>query len=446
MPAEPENPTPPAVPDTVAGIAAAVRAGTLRPEAPTLAALRRIADRDAGIGAFSRVRADAARAEAAALAERGDLADLPLAGVPISLKENIGPEHPVTRRLVDAGAIVVGSTATPELCIWGITDGAAGTVRNPWNTGHTAGGSSGGAAASVAAAMVPAAHGNDGMGSLRIPAADCGLVTIKPGRDVVPSLLGAHAWFGMAENGPLTTTVEDAALLLGVMADDPAYAELRAPEPQVIALCVNSPMPGVGPLQAAPVRPEWADAARRAADILAGAGHTSIDSRFPYGPNPLPLLARWTAGALDDAREAGLPWRSLEPRNRVHTGLGKVLRPLAHERFAQSLRTRVERFFDSGYDVVVTPTLADSAPLAGDWHRRSWPRNLWANLRYAPFPSTWNLLGWPAVSVPMGVAANGLPVGAQIAGRPGSEATLLGLAAQIEAASPWRRHPEAYRD
>src|SRR6476619_7478170 len=250
---------------TAIGIAAAVRAGELTARAAVEATLARIAERDGPIGAFQVVRSDAALREADAVDQRADRFSLPLAGVPIAVKDNVAVsgeplrngslgsdpaprefDHEIVRRLRRAGAVVVGLTRVPELCVFGATDSAFGVTRNPWDLGRTPGGSSGGSAAAVAAGMVPAAHGNDGMGSIRIPAACCGLVGIKAGLGVVPSGLGPTDWHAMAENGPLTTTVADAALMLSVLASRP---ELAAVTPQTaplrIGLALAPPVQGV---------------------------------------------------------------------------------------------------------------------------------------------------------------------------------------------------------
>jgi amidase len=179
----------------------------------------------------------------AAVDARPDRPGLALAGVPVAVKDNIavtgepmrvgsraspaGPQacdHPVVARLRAAGAVVVGVTRMPELALWPFTDGAFGMARNPWDVSRTCGGSSGGSAAAVAAALVPLAHGNDALGSIRGPAAACGLVGVKPGFGLVPAGPGADVWCSMGENGPIATTVADAALGLSVMADDPALA------------------------------------------------------------------------------------------------------------------------------------------------------------------------------------------------------------------------------
>jgi amidase len=231
---------------SAAQIAEAVRAGHASPRDVAAEHLERIARLDARLSAFRRVRHDEALAEADEVAARADLAELPLAGVPVAVKDNVEvagemkrngtmaspqdlspADHPVVERLRAAGAVVIGLTNVPELCLFPMSDSPFGIVRNPWNRDRTAGGSSGGSAAAVAAALVPLAHGNDGLGSIRIPASCCGLVGVKPGRDVVPvSLDGAEQWFGLVENGPLTTTVQDAAIALSVMAADPALAAL----------------------------------------------------------------------------------------------------------------------------------------------------------------------------------------------------------------------------
>ena len=245
---------------TAAAISARVRAGSSTAVEAVTEALNRIADRDPTIQAFVIVRGRTALAEAAAIDRNPDRARLPLAGVPVAIKDNVAVageplrngsratsaepmvvDHPIVARLRAAGAIVVGITAVPELCIWGSTDSPAAITRNPWNTDRVPGGSSGGSAAAVAAGMVPIAHGADGMGSIRVPAASCGLFGIKPGHSVVPAELGPNSWFGVAENGPLATTVEDAALMLSVLADRSDLSDIAPPRDLRIAVAAGSP-------------------------------------------------------------------------------------------------------------------------------------------------------------------------------------------------------------
>ncbi|AQA21899.1 amidase family protein [Rhodococcus sp. MTM3W5.2] len=435
---------------TAAAIAAQVRSGALTPRDAVQAALARIAERDPGLGAFVTVRAEQALAEADAVAERSDLAALPLAGVPIAVKDNVPvaghplgngsrassrepspADHPVVARLRAAGAVVVGLTAVPELCLWGSTDTPDAITRNPWNPGRTTGGSSGGSAAAIAAGMVPAAHGADGMGSIRIPAACCGLVGIKPGLGVVPAELGVDSWFGMAENGPLATTVEDAALMLSVMADRPELATVAEPGPLRIGVATGSPLPLVR------VDPYWRAGAESAAAVLGGAGHHLASVRLPYPSNPLVILARWMGGAATDA--AGLDPALLQPRTRRHVAVGRVVTRFVDPAQVRKVDAALRRVFADA-DVVITPTLARSPIEALRWSEKSWLSNLAANIRYAPFPSLWNLVGWPAASVPVGIhPESGTPLGVQIAAPPGGEALILSVAAQLERLRPWER-------
>lgn len=438
---------------TATEIAAATRAGTGTARAAVEAALARIAATQATTNAWQVVRPDAALVEADAVDARPDRGSLPLAGVPIAIKDNIPvagepmrdgakasdptpqeTDHEVVRRLRAAGAVVVGLTRVPELCIWGATDSAFGVTRNPWSPDRTPGGSSGGAAAVVAAGDVPIAHGNDGMGSIRIPAACCGLVGLKPGTGVVPADLGANSWHEMAENGPLATNVGDAALMLSVLAGDPSYAEVIEPEGLRIAFSTTPPA------RAIPVARAWSEATTRTAQLLQGAHDVrEATPRYPATLIPVTALALWTTGAVADAEMLADP-SDLEPRNRHHTAIGRVLAGLGHPKPAprERWRARAEEFF-ADVDVLVTPTLAQPPIAAREWSAGGWLPTMLANARYAPFAAPWNVIGWPAMSVPAGCDRSGLPTAVQLVGRPGSERTLLGLAARIERMQPWTR-------
>jgi amidase len=391
--------------------------------------------------------------EADAVDERPDRAALPLAGVPIAIKDNVAvagepmrggstgsdPEpqqhdHEVVRRLRNAGAVVVGLTRVPELCIWGTTDSSFGITHNPWDTTRTPGGSSGGSAAAVASGTVPVAHGNDGMGSIRIPAACCGLVGIKPGLGLVPSDLGNGSWFDMAENGPLTTTVEDAALVLSVLADQPSLAVLTPPDPLRVAVSTRVPIAGVR------LDKRWAAATRETADLLRDAGHAVVTADPPYGQTLVRSgILRWTAGTELDARQLADRSR-VEVRTQRHAAAGRLALRLGFPRAngRRNWQTKAEQFF-TDHDVLVTPALAQSPPRAKAWSERGWLANIVSNAWYAPFAAPWNLAGWPAMSVPAGLAPNGLPLAVQLVGRPGTEHQLLRLAAQLEQLRPWPR-------
>ncbi|MEV5005991.1 amidase [Streptomyces sp. NPDC055692] len=435
---------------SAAEIAAAVRERRATPREVVAEHLARIERLDGRVGAFRTVRAEAALEEADEVAARGDLAGLPLAGVPVAVKDNLVvrgessrvgsaatsdtpavDDHVTVARLRAAGAVVVGLTNVPELCVFGTTESVHGTTRNPWDTTRNAGGSSGGSAAAVAAGMVPIALGNDGMGSLRIPAANCGLVTIKPGHGVVPAGIGEGDWFGMAENGPLATTVEDARLMLSVLAGTDAVRGRKA-APRTIAVSLRSPLAGVG------VSTPYAAATRDAARLLAGAGHRVRRAEPPY---PMSLgvtsLRHWTAGTAVDA--AGLDPRRLARRTRVHAAVGRrFLKGVRADTRREALRRRMEPFF-AEYDMLLTPALARRSPQAGPWHERGWLRNVLADTAYSPMTPPWNLTGWPAMAVPFGALPSGAPCAVQLVGRPGSEADLLDLAEQIERLRPWTR-------
>jgi amidase len=442
---------------TAVELAAAVHSGKLTAVEATRATLARLELHDPRIGAFQVVRTERALAEAAALDARSDRASLPLAGVPIAIKDNIpvageplrdgsaatsadpqSTDHEIVTRLRAAGAIIIGLTRVPELCVFGTTDSHFGISRNPWNTERTPGGSSGGSAAAVAAGIVPVAHGNDGMGSIRGPAGNCGLVGLKPGGGVVPQDIGFDSWGGMSQNGPLATTVEDAALLLSAMANRPELANPVEPQrPLRIAIAAGEPSPLVK------LDPEWRRGLEETAEALRAAGHTVTETTFPYDPNPLPLLARWFAGTAADAR--GLDASLLTRRTRTHARLGRFANRVGLLRSAPVERSRetITRFFDD-YDVLLTPTLAQSGPEATLWSKRSWFANLSSNIRYAPYQSTWNLLDWPAASIPSGWhAVDGVPLGVQIVAPPhpnaAGEALILSLALQLERIRPWPR-------
>lgn len=439
---------------TASETAEAVRQGELSAREAVTQALARIDRTQPLTNAWQVVRRDAALAEADLVDGHPDRAILPLAGVPLAIKDNIpvagepmrdgsaasdptpqATDHEVVRRLRAAGAVVVGLTRVPELCLWGATDSVFGVTRNPWDPERTPGGSSGGSAAAVASGAVPIAHGNDGLGSIRIPSACCGLVGLKPGPDVVPSDLGASSWHGMAENGPLATTVGDAALMLSVLAGDPAYAEVREPGRLRIALSTSPPAAGL------PVSKEWRGAAQRVADLLRGAGH-DVAERTPRYPATLmstTVLSLWTTGAAEDAELFADP-TLLEPRNRRHVGLGRRLARRGHPKPGprERWRGRAESFFEDT-DVLLTPTLAQTPIRAREWSKGGWIATLQANGRFAPFAAPWNMAGWPAMSVPAGLDSHGRPLAVQLVGRPGSEATLLGVAGQIERLQPWPR-------
>lgn len=447
---------------TATAVAESVRAGAVTAADATRYALERIATRDSEVGAFQVVRRDAAVREADAVDARVAAGEhLPLAGVPIAIKDNVPVtgepmrdgsaatsaepqqrDHEVVARLRAAGAVVVGITRVPELCVFGATDSVYGVTRNPWSHGRTPGGSSGGSAAAVAAGIVPVAHGNDGMGSIRIPAACTGLVGIKPGQGVVPCDLGATDWYGLSENGPLATTVADAALVLSVMAGDPALAHVAdASDAPALRIAVSTRPP----LQGIAVDREHVKALFASAAALLHEGH-DVERFEPSYPNAAAMagLVRWFAGTAADAE--GLDADLLEPRVRRHAAIGRaaVDRGLLTDGPRDQWREQALGLL-STYDVLMSPVLAQPPLPAKRWGQESWLANMVANSRYAPFSAAWNVAGFPAMSVPAGVHPTaGTPMSVQLVARPGREATLLSLAASLEKLRPWQRVAPAY--
>ena len=445
---------------TAAEIAGMVRTGKIEPREVVRQYLDRIAEHDSAVGAFRVVRAEQALAEADAVAARPDRSGLPLAGVPVAVKDNIEvageqtrqgsaasdeavnpADHPVVARLRAAGAVVIGLTNVPELCLVPMCDSAFGTARNPWNLKRTPGGSSGGSAAAVAAGLVPFAHGNDGLGSIRIPAACCGLVGIKPGTGLVPvSLDGEVAWDGLVENGPLATTVQDAALVLSVMADDAALAELGDPGSVRIGVSVRPAQVGF------PIDPRFKAAVQTVSQTLAGLGHQVAPHTRGY-PSWLgtAALRSWYSFARDSSAELD-PVR-LDRRTKRLAAAGRVLNALHADGARARAKWRggaADNYFGE-IDVLLLPSLSQPAPTSERWGDRGLLRNTLASTRTASLFGSWNIAGWPAMNVPAGVDDQGMPIGVQLVARPGGERLLLELAAQIEAARPWPRHAPAYQ-
>jgi amidase len=459
-------------------IARLVRAGEVTAVDVVRAHLDHIEAVDARVGAFRVVRREAALAEAHAVDTALTRFALPLAGVPIAVKDNVavagevctdgspactsGPEprdHPVVARLRKAGAVIVGIARAPELCLYAATDGPGAVSRNPWDTARSPAGSSGGSAAAVASGAVPLAHGNDGMGSLRLPAAACGLVTLKPGEGVVPAEIGADSWSGMAVNGALATTVADLAVAHAVMAGEEPTALAPPGRPLRIALSTRSPLPGVR-----------ADAPTRAAvdavvALLTAAGHTVVRREPPITPAAAAgALTRWMVGAEDDAEHLGIDRQALQPRSRTHARIGRFVRRagLVRPRTAERFRERMVAFFGQEasaqgpgssvrglgggevLDVLLSPVTTGPPLAARPWHERSFLANITANARWAPWTAAWNLAGLPAVVVPAGVRPDGLPVAVQLVGPPGAEGRLLWLAGELERQQPWRRYAPVF--
>lgn len=432
-------------------IAAAVRDGRATARDVVAAHLAHIERVDARYGAFRRVRAAEALAEADTVDRRAEKG--PLAGVPVAIKDHVEvtgeirvdgslatshtpatEDHPLVARWRAAGAVVVGLTRVPELCIFPTSDDADGIARSPWDTRYSAGGSSGGAGAAVSAGMVPLAHGSDGMGSIRIPAACCGVLGLKPGAGVTPHADG-EGWLGLSEHGVLATTVEDVALGLGVMAG--RHFTPAVPGRLRIAVSSRSPVAFASPDR------ETVAGVHRIGRALALAGHSTV-ARHPKIPASLQTLAgAFWVGAVAAELPANVDESALQPRTRTHVALGRgALRAgLVDQVRRDRWRAHAQAFFDD-VDLLVVPVLTGPPARAEHWSAKPWWANAQTSSRLAPYPGLWNLAGFPALAVPAGVRADGAPASVQLVGPPGSEDLLLGAAAVLAEVLPWERHPE----
>jgi amidase len=336
-----------------------------------------------------------------------------------------------------------------------------GPARNPWNPAHTPGGSSGGSAAAVAAGLVPLAHGNDGGGSIRIPAACCGLVGLKPSRGRV-SRGPVQGDDFLVSDGVLTRTVNDTALALDVLSGYEVGDATWCPRPSEPFVITMRREPGrlrvalmTGNMLGAPVDPECERATRDAGELLASLGHEVEEAEpMQVGPEALGLFTlifasdkaraviEGTAGLGRDLAED-----DIEPLTRAFVDVanqktaGEYLLALKQ---LQRLARDVVAFF-ADYDLLLTPALAQRPPAIGELHGcGEAPLEDFARAgQFAPYTALFNVSGQPAISVPMGFGADGLPTGVQIAAHPLAEDTLLQVARQIETARPWAdRTPE----
>ncbi len=436
--------------------------------------LARISRYEPALNAFRVVFAERALLEAdQADSRRGAGALRPLLGVPIAVKDDIdiageltawgtnardtpaAADAEVVRRLREAGAVIIGKTNVPEMTLWPFTETATfGVTRNPWDLQRTTGGSSGGSGAAVAAGLVGAALGSDGAGSIRIPAAWCGLVGLKPQRGRVSLAPRPRAWHGMSVDGVLTRRVADTALFHDVASgstdidldrpEPPAvpFAQAAATPPGRLRIAWSTKFPGV---VLAKLSSEAQRALAETVELLGGLGH-EVQERDPdYGNDAIPsVIARYMRGAHDDIGLLDHPER-LERRTRTFGRLGGLIgEGLLQRSFdgEAAVTARINRVFDD-FDFLVTPAVAALAPPIGALQGRGALWTLNAVAGWVPYNGVWNLTGQPAIAVPAGLSPEGLPLSVQIVAPPGREGPLLALAAQLEAERPWaeRRPP-----
>jgi amidase len=424
--------------------------------------LARIERLNPALRAFISVRAERALEEAdAALKRLQDGERTPLLGMPVAVKDNVDVvgevtthgtgRHPavatadseVVRRLRLVGAVILGKTALCELAAYGHFTGSAtyGVTRNPWNLDRSPGGSSGGSAAAVAAGMVPVALGSDGGGSIRIPSAFCGLFGLKPQRGRVPLAPLADHWYGCTVLGGIGRTVLDVATFDDAISAAPdsklepdgslADAARREPQRLRIAVSLKSAIPGVKP------SPESIAAIEQATGLLQSLGHVVETHELAHPQLLTTFTPRWAAGIRDDTLAHG---DNLERRTRHMATVGRWLSGRALRRSIDresALAQRLNAVFD-GYDLVMTPVTAAPPPSAEISSSSGALRSFNQGSPYVCYTPTWNYVGQPAAAIPAGFDADGLPRAIQLAGPPDSEATIVSLAAQIEAAAPGR--------
>lgn len=422
------------------------------------ATLRRIDELDPVLHAYRVVLAEHA------LDRAGELDELPrgergvLHGVPVAVKDDTavvgttttfgtaahGPPQDVdavvVARLRAAGAVIVGKTCVPEMDAWPWTSSVTfGTTKNPWDLNRTPGGSSGGSAAATASGMCGVALGSDGGGSVRYPAALCGLFGLKPQRGRIPLDVTSTSggWHGLITYGPIARHVADAAVFLDATGDDAPPGgfshALSEPVPALrVAVSFDPPLGSLVRLSS-----ERRAAVERTAELLTSLGHHVFHRELRYGRRTMADMSiRYLAGVSHDVAELPHPDR-LESRTRRLARLGQLI-PARTVRSARRREVRtaatINEIFDHA-DVALTPIAADAPPLLRLLPADGLLRSLRTS-NHAAWAMPWNVIGQPAATVPVGLDHAGLPLAVQLCGRPNDEITLLRLAHQIERAQP----------
>jgi amidase len=455
-------------------LAAMVRSGDVSSRELVEASLARI-EATADLNHWTLLDADNALATADKV-NPGD--ERPFAGVPIAIKDLFAPvaglrmaqgsdllgeftpdyDYGQVRRLREAGFVIVGKTQTPEFGITPVTNPRRfGPARNPWDPERTTGGSSGGSAGAVASGAVPIAHASDGGGSIRIPAACCGLLGLKPARGRVSRApdLGDHF---LSTDGVLARTTEDVAALLDLMGGpelgdatwapppEASFSELAQRDPGRLRIALIAEMP----LEDAALDPECERGAREAAALLERLGHhvEEIPSPFPAGDALVGVFtALWAANVAASVMHGQIVTGNqptadnIEPLSMWLYEMGQSIPSPAYIGAyvtAQAIARGVVQTW-ADWDLVVTPALAQrpvahseldpTAPDSADQFKRAG--------EFTPYTPMFNLTGQPAVSVPLFHGDDGLPTAAQIVGPPAGEALLLQVCRQLEQAAPW---------
>ncbi|GII79000.1 amidase [Sphaerisporangium rufum] len=447
-----------------------MRARELSPVEITKHYLERAERLDAEVGAFVTLTADRAleqarRAEALVMTASDPRELPPLLGVPVPIKDlNLVKDVPVlfgsatyegfvapvddsvVERLRDAGTIMIGKTATPEFGLPCYTETSVSPpARTPWDPSRSAGGSSGGAAAAVAAGLAPAAQASDGAGSIRIPAAVCGLFGIKPTRGRISAAPVVPDLAGLSTNGPIARTVADAAALLEIMAHNQpgdlyvapptpvGFQEAAGREPGRLRIGRNA----VPVVPGAEVHPEVLAGYEKASALLESLGHEVVDMPPPFNDSIVAEFEKL--------------WFCFSCMHPVDPSAAHLLRPFTRwlrergfatpapvflqAQAALQTATRFGFLVMNDYDAILSPTVTTPPVPVGWFEEGGDPEETFQRMkRFAPYPATYNVSGQPAVNLPLHWTADGLPIGVMLAGRYGAEATLISLSAQVEAA------------
>jgi amidase len=456
-----------------------VRRGEVSPKELAEAAIARIEAVNPRLDAVIRTRFDAAR-----LAADGDLPDGPFRGVPILYKDlgctvageptacGLGPLRevawPVTSYLAEqflaAGFVPLGRTNVPELGTTVTTESRTfPPARNPWDPGRSTGGSSGGSAAAVAAGLVPVAHANDGGGSIRIPASECGLVGLKPTRGrVSQGPLAGEAWAGGVIDGAVTRTVRDAAGVLDViskrMPGEPYFAP-ALPRPLTQEVGADPGQLRIGVLDRPGAEdylddPQCRAAVAGAARLLESLGH-HVEASAPAAMFEPGFARHFNTMIAADTEATFQAFETLlgrpigedeiEPRNAGYRRSGQALGAVAYLQSRLWLGMWARRMADwwDDHDLLVTPTLGAPPPELG-WFTAAGPEREGRRIAsFIPYTAQFNMTGQPAISLPLHWTPAGLPVGVQLAAAYGREDLLIRVASQLEQAAPWgdRRPP-----
>jgi amidase len=430
---------------------ALMRAGEISSRELTEATLDAVQRENPAINAVVEMLTEEALAQAdEADRRRARGEDGPLLGVPIAVKN----EHDIAGHVTAQGSRAINRVATgddelvallrrqgmpmvatttlPELAIYGFTESEAfGATRNPHDHDRTTGGSSGGSAALVAAGAVGLATASDGAGSIRIPAACCGLPGFKPTQG---TMTGSGGWHNMSTQGCLTQRLQDAALYLDTFGDfRSSLSDAVSRQPRQLRIGVT--LAGAAAAKMGPIETEVRDAVRRTADVLANLGHDVREVKLTYGAAPKALTVRYLAGIAESAKDVDTP-ALLQRNTRGLVALGRAF-PAPAIAVAQRVgRQWGEEIHQKlGVDILLTPVMTGVAPEIGRFSGKSGLATILAMNAFYPYTAQWNHAGAPAVSLPAGTDDGGRPLAIQLIAQRGSDAELMSLAAHIEGRS-----------